>query len=75
MADDKTRLKRGHHGLYTLWLHDEAPRIGSGNRVVDVAIGNHKVKLTCPFTGRTARIARATFDEVWDGTMNQTERR
>lgn len=71
MSDEKSRLKRGHQGLYTLWLHDEAPRIGSGNRVVEVFVGNHKVKLTCPFTGRSARIPRATFDEIWAGTMKQ----
>ena len=66
---ESIRLKRGYRGLHTLWLHDEAPRLGSGHRVVEVHVGNHRVKLTCPFTGRTTRMLRATFDEVWAGTM------
>ena len=62
------RLKRGYEGLHKLHLHDEAPRIGCGHRKVLVKVGNRKVKLKCPYTGRIARIMRKDFDKLWEAS-------
>lgn len=64
VVQNQSRLKRGDTGTYRLYLHDEAPRIGSGWRRVNVKVGNHRVRLVCSNTGRTARIARPVFDQI-----------
>jgi len=72
MTQEKApRLMRGHHGLYTLWLNDEAPRIGSGLRVVEIHVGNRKVTLRCPFRQRKATIYRTVFDKIWADSIKQ----
>jgi hypothetical protein len=57
-------FKRGDRGKVRLCLHDEAPRLGSGWRLVLFHIGNKRATLTCAATGRTARIPRATFEHI-----------
>ena len=39
-------------------LHDEAPRIGAGVRLVDVQIGHVYVHLRNPSTGAVAKLSR-----------------
>lgn len=68
------RLTRGHHGLMRLFFHDEAPRIGCGNRLVDVRIGNCKVRLTDPTTGRRQTIMRNVFDKIEAATFAMSAR-
>lgn len=60
----KHELKRGERARLGLWLYDEAPRIGSGWRVVDIHVGNRGVTLKCPHTKRVARIPRALFNSI-----------
>lgn len=57
-------FKRGWQGRLRLCFHDEAPRIGSGWRVVLVHIGNKHARLTCAATGRSARLTRAAFEAL-----------
>lgn len=60
----RKRLVRGYHGLMTLHLYDEAPNIGSGNRLVTVRIGNKRVWLMDAITLKRKIIPRATFDMI-----------
>jgi hypothetical protein len=61
------RIKSGFRGRITLHLNDEAPRIGSGVRTVDAHVGSKWVRLTTPI-GKTQRIRRKTFDEIYSGS-------
>jgi hypothetical protein len=60
------RIKSGFRGRITIHLNDEAPRIGSGVRNVDAHVGFKWVRLTTP-NGKTQRILRKTFDEIYSG--------
>jgi hypothetical protein len=46
-----------------IFLHDEAPRIGTGWRIVIVREGPKWVRLQCAASGRTARLRRRVWDE------------
>ncbi|MDP2619894.1 MAG: hypothetical protein Q8P46_06910 [Hyphomicrobiales bacterium] len=58
--------------FYRVHLNDEAPAIGSGRRTVYVeSIGPKYVRLRCPYTFATARLARG----VWDKELRPIEYR
>lgn len=65
-----TDLLRGHHGLVRLHLQDEAPRLGSGWRLVEVTIGNKHATLRVPNTTRTAKVPRALFNAILEGSRH-----
>lgn len=46
-----------------IFLHDEAPRIGAGWRIVQIKEGPKWVRLKCVASGRTARLRRRVWDE------------
>jgi hypothetical protein len=57
-------FKRGDRGTLRVHLNDEAPRIGSGSRLVEYHVGNRHVTLRNPFNGRTTRLPRSVFDQI-----------
>lgn len=51
--------------FYRVFLHDEAPKLGSGWRVVYVERAGRKwVALRCPHTGATARVTAAAWAAI-----------
>lgn len=57
-------FKRGDRGTMRVHLNDEAPRIGSGVRLVEFHVGNRHVTLRNPANGRTARLSRVVFEQI-----------
>jgi hypothetical protein len=57
-------MKRGDKGTLRLCLHCEAPRLGSGWRLIEYKIGNRHARLKNPHTGRTAKIPREAFEQI-----------
>ncbi len=53
------------HGFYRAQFHDEAPRIGSGHRVVFVELlGSKYAHLRSPFTLTTARLPISLWNQI-----------
>jgi hypothetical protein len=59
-----SEFKRGWKGRVRVHLNDEAPRLGSGVRWLDAHVGNRRVTLTNPATGRTAKLSRQVFEAL-----------
>jgi hypothetical protein len=68
-------FKRGDKGLAQIHLNDEAPRIGCGLRVVEYHVGNTHVRLRNPHNGRTAKIPREMFAQVYRKACTQLYRK
>lgn len=56
-----SKEKVNHRGMIRVFLHNEAPKIGSGWRKVVVVAGRKWCKLTCPFTGAKKKMRRSEW--------------
>jgi len=65
---------RGYTGTHALHFNDEAKRIGSGRRLVNIKVGSKWVSLRCPSTGGSARMTRNQFMDIWQGTARRIAR-